>query len=180
VAFFAVGLEHNGRNVAVVGVRPVRLRHEAVVTPVLIGIKPGVLHPRGVVHKALEALVALPALSEALILPKSLVVLSKALIVLPKSLVIWDLALIAPLVILVGILPLIVLISHLARLVGVVAVVSPLVWLVVSPLVWLVVAPLALSLVVWIEPLIRVIVEALALALTLTLTLVAPHSCKDY
>ncbi len=144
-----------------------RFRHEAIVAPILIGVKKWVFHPHGVVHKPSKALiVALSSLSEALVV---------------APLVIWHLALvISPLIILVGILPLVVLIPHLAGLVWIVAplvrligVVSPLVLVWILPLVVLVVAPLA-PLVVRIEPLVRIIVEALPL------TLVTPHSCKNY
>lgn len=185
VTFSAVRKEHNGRDVVVVGISPVRLCHEAVVTPVLIGVEPGIFHPHRVVHHALHGVISLSTLAEPLIISESLVVLTKSLVILSESLII------SPLIVLVWILPLVVLvISPLVRLVRIRAIispplvlrlnVSPLVWLVgivtpcvvvligILPLVVLVVAPLTLSL-VRIEALIGIIVEALSLSL------VAPH-----
>lgn len=192
VTFSAVRLELNGRDVVVVGIGPVRLYHEAVVTPVLIGIEPRVLHPHGIVHKALQTVISLSALSEPMIvLPKSLVVLSKTLVI-------------SPLVVLVWILPLVVLVvPQLIRLVGIGAIISPplvltliaspLVWLVsivtpcvvvligILPLVVLVAPPLALSLslsLIGIEALVGIIAGALVGIVAEALSLVSPHLVK--
>lgn len=53
MALSAVRLEHDRRDVIVVWIGPVRFYHKSVITPVLIGVEPRVLHPHRIVHKAL-------------------------------------------------------------------------------------------------------------------------------
>jgi hypothetical protein len=45
MALLAVWLEHDGRDIAVVGIVPLWLSHESIVSPVLVGLEPRILRP---------------------------------------------------------------------------------------------------------------------------------------
>lgn len=183
VALLAVGLENNGRNVAVVRVVPVWLYHKAI-SPVLICVEERIFGPQRV-HDLPDSLV----LAESLILSKALILLSETLVLILTPLV-W--LRISPLISLIGLC--------VSPLIGLVLVVSPLIWLIVSPLIRLVllgVAPLiglVVSPLVWliISPLIGLVgliglgvsplIGLVVAPLPLSLSLLVPHVifyCKD-
>lgn len=192
VALLAVGLEDDGRDVAVVGVEPLRLCHEAV-SPVLVGVEERVLGPQRV-HDLPDSLL----LTEALILTESLVLTEPLVLILPEALV-----LVLPPLVRLSVSPLIGLIwLILSPLVGLsVVVVSPLIGLIVaplvcliglsrlillsvSPLIGLVISPLVglVGLVGLIRLVIAPLIGLVVAPLSLSLSLLVPHVifyCKD-
>lgn len=192
MASLASYLEHNGRDVVVVGIGPVRLDHEAVIAPVLVGFEPRIIHPLWVDGQLASLVVwckSLVILAEALVVSPGVVLVLPPLVVgLVVSPCIWWGLILAPLVGLVGLVgiitPLVVLVLP-PLIVRLIAVVSPSIVLILiaSPLVvGRVVPPLIVGLVVSPLSLITlalVRIESLALVgIIEPLSLISPH-CKS-